>query len=65
MFCVWTGNGSCLMPVQIIGAIFGALLVSGLMPKTHVGMGDGAPGKALSILYFLPGHPSALLVLAC
>jgi glycerol uptake facilitator-like aquaporin len=30
--------------VQIVGAIFGALLVSGLMPKTHIGMGDGAPG---------------------
>jgi glycerol uptake facilitator-like aquaporin len=31
--------------LQIVGAIFGALLVSGLMPKTHIGMGDGAPGE--------------------
>jgi hypothetical protein len=30
--------------LQIVGAIFGALLVAGLMPKTHIGMGDGAPG---------------------
>lgn len=31
--------------VQIVGGIFGALMVSGLMPKTYPGMGDGAPGK--------------------
>jgi glycerol uptake facilitator-like aquaporin len=30
--------------LQIIGAIFGALLVAGLIPEAHIGMGDGAPG---------------------
>eukprot|EP00878_Enallax_costatus_P000143 GHUV01000186.1.p1 GENE.GHUV01000186.1~~GHUV01000186.1.p1 ORF type:complete len:303 (+),score=50.80 GHUV01000186.1:123-1031(+) len=30
--------------LQICGAIFGALLVAGLIPDTYVGMGDGAPG---------------------
>jgi hypothetical protein len=35
----------CWLPAQIVGAIFGALMVSGLMPNTHIGMGDGAPGE--------------------
>jgi glycerol uptake facilitator-like aquaporin len=30
--------------LQIVGAIFGALLVAGLVPGVSVGMGDGAPG---------------------
>lgn len=31
--------------LQICGAMVGALLVVGLMPKTYIGMGDGAPGE--------------------
>jgi glycerol uptake facilitator-like aquaporin len=30
--------------MQICGAIFGALLVAGLIPDVYVSMGDGAPG---------------------
>jgi glycerol uptake facilitator-like aquaporin len=30
--------------LQFSGAIFGALLVAGLVPGAYVGMGDGAPG---------------------
>jgi aquaporin TIP len=30
--------------LQFSGAIFGALLVAGLVPGVSVGMGDGAPG---------------------
>ncbi|WIA38461.1 hypothetical protein OEZ86_001784 [Tetradesmus obliquus] len=30
--------------LQIVGAIFGALLVAALIPDAHVSMGDGAPG---------------------
>jgi hypothetical protein len=46
----------CTAAAQIVGAMFGALLVAGLVPNTSVGMGDGAPGgqggrtKSLSAL---------------
>lgn len=34
-----------LCAVQIVGGIFGSLMVSALMPKAYIGMGDGGPGK--------------------
>jgi hypothetical protein len=36
----------CAVVLQIIGGIFGALMVAGLVPRAYTGMGDGAPGEA-------------------
>jgi hypothetical protein len=41
--------------VQIVGGIFGSLMVSALMPKAYIGMGDGGPGKLAAVLRQLLG----------
>jgi aquaporin TIP len=33
-----------LLCLQIVGAIFGSLLASGLLPGKYIGMGNGGPG---------------------
>jgi hypothetical protein len=40
----WVICATSLTCLQFSGAIFGALLVAGLVPGVSVGMGDGAPG---------------------